>query len=519
MHWRVRDTLCDGIWIDLKFVDCQTVILLELCKRFKIECALLDRYVNDRETMLNDMIASGVNSRDKANEMLIAALNGGFRTVNTTWWEAFRTECKSIAKKLAKNVKHKAILQESTTESGVNNNLHFIVTNEVVRNYENMCLELLFDVLKDTGCIDNSMCCLMFDGLMVADNQSNRAKLTPEFFKDTSEKISKALGFRLDIKIKLFDGAYPISKENLASVTEGLVLDYGKESDGVDEFDRIHGKRLINYKGTMYWERGGIYTPDVRLVRNGVCAAIISLKMQMRTLKGLVPYTDTGKNIDTMFKMITQDPRFEDDRFDEKLATSYRHLAFEDGIYSYKTKKLLPYPVQDIYFTIKMNDPFPKDCDPDALRQVYCVLDSIFPDVALRDHWIACVARAMAGEVGDKTWFANIGERDSGKGVLVDWLHYCFGPFIGTCNAESLLCTKNQSQDAAKALSWVHPLQFTRLACSNEFRTTGANLDGNMIKLIASGGDKMSIRRNYVDEYVVKIQCTLMLFCEIKTIK
>ena len=94
----------------------------------------------------------------------------------------------------------------------------------------------------------------------------------------------------------------------------------------------------------------------------------------------------------------------------------------------------------------------------------------------------------------------------------------CFESYIITINSNSLLIDNN-SGDEAKKLSWAYNFDKHRIAFSSEMKT-GIEGNGNLIKMICSGGDKLLVRKNNIDEKEVISQTTLILcsneVCEFK---
>lgn len=129
------------------------------------------------------------------------------------------------------------------------------------------------------------------------------------------------------------------------------------------------------------------------------------------------------------------------------------------------------------------------------------VIDPIFPDPEVRDYFLHRLSRATAGEIYDKLWHVCIGERNSGKGVLCNLLEWAFECFVDTFSAESFQIKHLGSNgDAAKAQSWISSLEFVRVALSNEIQlgfNGNARVDGNIVKRLASGGDRIETRTNY----------------------
>ena len=129
--------------------------------------------------------------------------------------------------------------------------------------------------------------------------------------------------------------------------------------------------------------------------------------------------------------------------------------------------------------------------------------------------WLNYIARGLAGCVEDKNWAVGIGERDCGKGVLVGLLENAFGEYCRSTNSENFLY-KNNGTDSAKALSWLVPFEFRRLLLTNEITKDVDDkyrINGNILKKLASGGDKIEARVNHKDEINFKIQSRVCMFC------
>ena len=122
---------------------------------------------------------------------------------------------------------------------------------------------------------------------------------------------------------------------------------------------------------------------------------------------------------------------------------------------------------------------------------------------------LKCLARALAGQTYDKTIFNVVGEANSGKGVLTDMLMNAFGKFIGIINSGAFF-SKQNSQDEAKARSWMCPIKDCRIVVANEIKMD-SQYDPAMIKSF-SGGDPITARQNFKDEMTFMIQATAFMF-------
>jgi len=477
MSRRLRHTLCKGLWVDLDFANCQPVLLAQICQRMGIHAPCLDRYVGNREEMLAELQeAGGLPDRDTAKKLILECLFGSSCKVpGVTWWEELRSEFKGIASFVA-NHPSNAVFLTNTKASG-EHNLNARVMNAVLFDMENRCLEHLYDYLREQGCILSDMqCALIFDGLQIRENEHNRGLLDREtFLQDSSRHICDATGFTVDIKVKAFDEAYDLPDGFESTITDISVIDIGDDRAAADLFLERFPGRLIKSRRRLFWcSYRNIYESDLRDVKDGVMSAMRELRIFARTHHDtLVPYSDSTRHVENCIKMIFSDARIVDDGFVDVLRESnIRYLAFEDGIYSFSDRQFLPYPVDGVYFTFKINRPFPHIVSDAVLKDLMDkVIDPIFPDEKQLDHFLHCVARALAGEIWDKKWYLGIGERNSGKGVICYLLELAFQSFVQTINSENFLYARvGGGGDTAKKQSWMFPLELKRIAFSNEIQ-------------------------------------------------
>ena len=87
-----------------------------------------------------------------------------------------------------------------------------------------------------------------------------------------------------------------------------------------------------------------------------------------------------------------------------------------------------------------------------------------------------------------------------------------FGPYVRMFGAENVL-HRQSSQDAAKSQSWMKPLEFARIAFSNELKQTGVapKFDGELLKRLCSNGDTIELRTNHKDEIQIRLQTTFVM--------
>jgi hypothetical protein len=261
------------------------------------------------------------------------------------------------------------------------------------------------------------------------------------------------------------------------------------------------GYKLVSCNKCLY-----LYDPRLGIYRD------VTDKTGMRRLisrSGIPEYCRNTNKQDSLLKQLA-DFAAEDELFHRKAASSsYRKLAFANGIYDFVTGALSPFS-PDVVFFAKLPHAYPDTPEEvDAAESLAARIQAdvvlpIWDDVA--DFVMASMARCAAGEKGDKRAFFCLGDGNAGKGLFQDLVKSALHHFVGNFNSGNLLCSRAQG-DQAKANSWQVALKDCRVIFSNEIKIGGgATIDGNVIKELASGGDEVTGRQNRQDEFTFKLQ-------------
>lgn len=442
---KIRHTICKDLWIDLDFVNSQPSILSQLCAKLDISHELLANYVARREAILEEMLerSPDINSRDEAKESIIKILNGGQVSLqNISWWTPMQNEFQRLAKEVATHVEHKEF-HEAASSAGKFGNFHAKVMNSVLCHHENSCLEALYNFLVHKGCIQDGQCSLVFDGIMVLNTEHNQACLAGEsFLEEASQFIGEATGFKLDIKMKEFSDGYELPEGYKDQVFDMILIEKDEDAKAAAAFLERHPEHLIKCDNRVFWYDEGIYTDNMKQIQDGIISSLKTMKIYMRgSCDQVLAYSSSTKHLYDCLKLILADNcTLQRDFIGRLWFSNLRFLAFEDGVYSFESKQLMPYPVEGVFFMYKINRKFPAQVDQAIQDQlVEKVLKPILPDEQQRAYFLHCLARALAGEIYDKKWYICVGERNSGKGVLCELMSYCFQDFVQTINSENLV--------------------------------------------------------------------------------
>ena len=167
----------------------------------------------------------------------------------------------------------------------------------------------------------------------------------------------------------------------------------------------------------------------------------------------------------------------------------------------------------NVYTTEKINRDYKENYFEQNQEKIQAIYNRVLIPVfgeQLLENILLFTCRALAGMTNDKTFSVIMGERDSGKSKFKNLCETAFGSYVGIVNMNSLLFD-NSGGDESKTLSWLVDNYDKRLLFGSEIKTNGTKIDGNLIKSICSGSDKIKMRKNFNDEKDFYIQCTLSL--------
>lgn len=531
MPRKIRHTICKGLWIDLDFINCHPVVLEALCNHYEIECPYLHQYNTQRDELLQEIMQVEGCTRDEAKRKVLSTLNGKNISINVSWWGLMKNEFRSIANCLSSKKEYEKLHKIVKTYKKYN--IEASTMNAILCYFENMCLENLFMFLKNKKAIGDFVCVLIFDGLQIEDTEYNRKLLTPELLKEASEYILSTTGFKLDVVIKELDEAIELPEDFDKTFNDTFVIEPNDDKTAAEYAVMRYGNILKKCKNRIFVKHNNVWVDNDKHINNILKNMISNLDIRKASLNGTLVYSRCEASVEKCIRFVKSDDSYIDDNFANQLFMSnIYYLAFNNGIYSFKDKKLYKYEdLPNVYFTKKITRdyvPFSQKYSvdgkvislEDCKKLVYDkIIDPILPDKAQQKYFLMCLARALAGCFADKKWYVGQGARDCGKGVLTGLLELAFQDFVGTFKCDNFLCQRVSGGDIAKKLSWLIPLELCRLAMSSEIKVSdgtkadNVKIDGTMIKSFAGGGDRQEARQNHKDERHFKMQPTMFIFC------
>ncbi len=515
LMWReCKSALCKRNYVDLDMVNCHPVLLEQVFKDKGYECPVLTVYNKSRDKFFKKMEKKGID-RDNCKILIMRIFYGGsigswckdnkidkYQLEGSIIFD-LESEIKRNTKELLNTnelLKYRLEAEKNKGEEYYNN--EGTAMSYFLQTLECRCLMVMYNYLKSKGYIVGA---LIHDGLHL---QKKRTKDDEEpdyahLIREIKTKLYKETGFNIDLKIKDFKRIEEL---------DGIIFVRSDKHGGDYITDQLKNDYVISQE-RVFMRVNNVWTTNEKVIKRGLIKAIGNMNIFLDREVDIVPYSTMAKSCNQMIQYV--EPT-EDEDFVDKLWTSNLYkLCFKNGYYDFKKGKLVPYDI-DTHTTIKINRDF-KKATPEMIKAVYDrILNPIFNhNNELRDTWLNYIVRGVAGHIEDKNWGVGIGERDCGKGVLVGLLESCFTDYCRATNSENFLFKGGQA-DSAKALSWLVPFEFKRLLLTNEITRDSQGkyrINGNVLKKLSSGGDKIEARVNHKDEINFKIQARVCMFC------
>jgi hypothetical protein len=511
-----KSALCSKYYYDLDMINAHPTFLEHILKEKGLDCTILSYYNQNRDKFFNKMAKKGLD-RDSCKTLIIKIFyNGGipsFCKDNNIQPECIpdmiydlEKELKTNTQELLKSNELIPYRMKAIKNKGEDHyNLDGTAMSYYLQTIECRCLMALVDILKKEKYMIGA---LIHDGLHVVNDGRLKNKKVIGILE---QELQHNTGIKIGLKVKPF--------QELPELNDMIVIKTDKE--GADYIsDKLKNDYIISQE-RIFMRIDNVWTENDKVIKRNLIKVIGNMNIFMekivQTKEGtdlhLVPHSTMKKGCLDMLVYVepTEDPDF----IDKLWSSNIYKLCFRNGYYNFRAGRLEDYD-NDTHTTIKINREL-KMPDMDIVDQVYKrILNPIFNnDIGLMKCWLNYIARGLAGHIEDKNWGVGMGERDCGKGVLVGMLENCFGEYCRSTNSENFLFKKGQS-DSAKALSWLVPFEFKRLLLTNEITIDSEGkirINGNTLKKLSSGGDKIEARVNHKDEINFKIQARVCMFC------
>lgn len=210
-----RGTICKEYYHDIDIVNCHPVLLLQFARnKFQTELSEVEKYVDNRETYLKNVMTENSVTRDEAKQAIISVLYGGSCNQKSYLYE-LSEEVRKFSKKLFQTEQYADLAKVCKSEK----NMYGSFLSFVLQTEERHCMLAMKEHLESQRwCVD----VLCYDGVMIR-KQDGRV---PDLVSCESAILEKT-GYQINLITKEFSSFEmpSISEE----VTRGVTLDAYKD--------------------------------------------------------------------------------------------------------------------------------------------------------------------------------------------------------------------------------------------------------------------------------------------------
>lgn len=399
--------------------------------------------------------------------------------------EKFAKELKIIAEQVYKFEKD---VYDIVVNDDSKPNKKSSVLSMIAQILEHKCLMSMSNFFESLGFKVGVYC---FDGLMV-EKKVNKL-ITDDLLKKCSNYVKKETGYKISLDIKPMNQGFEIPDL----------------SEYVDDDKDVQEKLFIlenpNYfkfcGGELYVfnELTGRYENNIEALNHYI------IKHHNYFMKEIVVGKDKsimksyGRDSSLMSKVLPfiKEASRADEWIEATANTSLGYLLFKNGIYNMKTgiftkgfDPLIVFHERVPHDFIERNEDEVKYA---ANMSFNLMLENPMP-------LIVAFARALAGDITAKKFYFCPGKTNAGKSKLVNMFINSFGGYVKSFNAENMAYTEStDTRDEASKNRWAFLIRFARIIFSNEVNMKKV-LNGNDIKKMASGGDKIVGRTHFKEE-------------------
>jgi hypothetical protein len=381
---------------------------------------------------------------------------------------------------------------------------------------ENHCLYYAYVYAVEKKYIEDKKADLCYDGFT--------AKLCdgcPDIVvieKDLTDHIFAETGIAMIVKQKDF-------KEYVPSIVNPIIVKDDKEAAMI-LFNMMKSIFVSDLTGRLFYKQGNVWISEPNAIDDAVMWFIMHSCIFKKTSQNkTISFCGNISGITSIYKalciLIKTENRI--DIYQKFHSTTKGKICFNDGVLDFVNryfltwdeiadKKIELYTCMCIPYDYADYHASPNNTLITDIKEA--IFTNMFGDKT--DTALHFLGRAMTGFNDDKNWATYLGSRDCGKGVIYEALKSAFGDYVATFELGNLLYERStDNNEVSRKLYWLLPLEFVRLAVSQETPPKEKCMKFNcgMMKKLAGGGDTHVARRNYdrVDTHFT-IDPTFMIF-------
>ena len=455
---------------DIDISNCHPVLLLYLCNKNNIPCTYLQKYVENRDSILAEICAD----KDEAKRVILCSINDSeknYKINNNAFFRAFDNEMKNIQSKITIFPEYKPY-RDAVPDNKMDNENGSTI-NRILCGFENQILQFCIEMIQKTTIFEIST--LMFDGFMIDGNHYNNTQL----LKDLEIYIESIFpGLNLKFAFKAHDNSITIPDNfdynNMGSVSltpdqKEMIAEQNHQTASnvivelIDDIyvcvDKKNDKWFYYNEQISLWETGDNITPKTNiydLLNNVIISAILQLKLLNKTL-GLID--ENGDEIKNNKRQIENYEKFKNKignlSFINSVYTLIKERLFVAGFTDKINRELFILPIaNNKIINLKTNMVYererkhnfsiicPVKYDETNLDFGYKYFKSLFRDNSTRQCVLDAIKSSMTG-APLRNIFIWIGAGCNGKSLLLKVIRKLLSDFCGVISKNIIINSKS----------------------------------------------------------------------------
>ena len=499
----IRSALTINTYWDIDMINAQPILLAQLCKKNGLVCNHLERYIAEREELLNEICEEFSIERWEAKDRVITILFGGAANNLTSFFvDDLFPEIRKIMKALVDMNNTTLKFLKPNVSNRYGKGLAYLL-----QTIERNCLLAMDRSLSKYG---YSLDVLIHDGGFV------RRKNEGNFPIATLRLIEKDVFTETGYNISLIEKPIKTSFEKIKfddEVDTNIIIN---EKWAAEQFVKMMGEYLIKDQGIVwaYDETKGIWCCDESFIHELITNKPLQWRQQSALGMKTHDYAGVVKNSKNLLTKLPFVMSSNDGWMRSRIQTDIGKLLFKDGIYDFRTATFTPAFNHNIVFTNSMPRNFPIKIQD----KINFIRKTSFIDPFIGTEDADCLLfnlmTAMIGDYTRKKYVMGLGDTNSGKGMLIQLISNAVGSLCSTFNGNDLLC-RYAGGESSRENGWIMNIHNTRFAFSSEIRISPTDknsvIDGNQLKTITSGGDAIKARGLYKDATSIINKSTLFM--------
>ena len=536
----IRHTIAGDIYYDIDIKNAHPEILYQYGTKKELKTKYIKYYIDNREDIFNEYSKKYKTTPDEIKKGFLCILNGAKTFLKMKENDMpklvlkFKKEVELIQQYIYNNeleYKKLGIINAKNKQLSCNYNICNELgstMNIMLCDIENTILISMINYLNDNKLVKNKVT-LVFDGLMLPKENIKNMDIN-KLLINIEEHIKNELDYKIKLVAKPmtqgFDTSIKYNKE-INNKNDKIIKD---DNEAANKILSILDKKIYICNKTLYYKYENKWIDDYKLISQKLKQIIIEyefikhVKATREDLKDGVAtfeyngieyctdrfetYSADNKGATNILEVLKTKIIINDNLIKNINKSSHNKIFFLNGYHDFSIGKFINnFDNVDTLIIIQRN------FKPATQEKQNYIKKKIFEVVFNEDtnEFLQMMARALSGNISDKIWSIIFGGRDAGKSIVQKAINNAFQDYITTINADSLI-SDSSSGCVAKKKSWAYDFDKHRVAFSNEMEIKqGTTGNGNIIKQICSGGDKLLVRKNNVDEKEVLSQTTLIL--------